>query len=91
MTPIPRLSGPLPGYQGHIHRIEVGGRVFKRSKGFNKPGVLGHFREDTKRDSAHMYVIRDVRGPTRYQWVIDHVDSWNPDYNLLAHLVGDVF
>ncbi len=65
-------------------RVFVMSHPFVKSRfGLPLRGVT-HYREDTPRDAAHMRVSASG------EWVIDHLDKWNPDrglLNLLMHLV----
>lgn len=68
-------------------RVQLLGRVFKRSDTWALPtaGVLAQYREETDRNSMHLYVHADRT------WSIDHVDEANPERGLvLEHTFRDV-
>ena len=102
MTP---LAGPRPGKQLGLVRIpiesgpwnipdypdaiELNDRVYLKVVGLHipHPGVVAQYREAYARDSRHLYVL------SCGSYVIDHIDSYNPDAGLLdaaAHLAIDV-
>ena len=65
--------------------IEIDGLVFNRAirqQGYD--GVICQYRQAVPRDSAHLLVLNDGR------YVIDHIDSYNPDMGYpVRHFVVD--
>lgn len=48
------------------------------------PGVIAQYRENVRRDARHLFVLGDGT------WVIDHIDSENPDLgNPFLHFLDD--
>ena len=67
--------------------FKLAGRLYLRSTGLARPGVLMHYRERAHPWSRHLYVKRAGR---QLGWVIDHIDQANPSAAPLAHYFLDV-
>jgi len=89
------LEAPLYGdwsLPSFPNEIEIDGKVFH--KAIRKQpyvGVIEQYREAVPRDSMHLVVLEDG------QWMIDHVDAYNPDMGypfrhfMIDHPIGKVF
>lgn len=79
------LVGKFPGeLTNPPDSIRIRGARYIRTKGIARHGAELQYREDTPRNSAHLYVLPTGR------YVIDHRDAVSPEHSVLRHFVADV-
>lgn len=77
--------GPWPYGRSFPRAVQIGGRNYVRTNWeFPYSHTLAQYREDRPERSRHLHVLDDGN------YIVDHIDEANPDFEPVWHLLVDV-